>query len=80
MVVIFCSNDLFYYFLDWISHSKFLVVNFINCCFLARGLSSIYKQNSTEFLVDFQELDYFRNLMSNRLGSGFLFFKRTVVS
>ena len=57
-----------------------MVVDFINCCFLIRGLGSIYKRNSVEFLVDFRELDYFRNIMSNRLGSGFSFFKRVVVS
>ena len=35
---------------------------------MERGLGLVYKRNSVEFLVDFRELGYFRNLLSNRLG------------
>ena len=52
-----------------------MVVDFINCYFLAGGLGLIYRRNFVEFLVDFQELDYFKNLMSNRSGVRILVFQ-----
>ena len=48
---------------------------FMNCIFLARGFSPVYKQNSAEFSVDFRELGYFRNLLSYSLGVGILVFQ-----
>ena len=46
----------------------FVVVIFINCILFGKGFSLVYKQNFVEFSVDFRELGYFRNLLSNRLG------------
>ena len=46
----------------------FVEVVFMNCIFLGKGFSPVYRWNSVEFSVDFRELDYFRNLLSNRLG------------
>ena len=53
----------------------FVMRCFISCFPLAMDLDLIYKWNSAEFSVDFWELDYFRNFMSNRLGSGFSLFQ-----
>ena len=42
---------------------RFMVVVVYELYLLSRGFSSVYKRNSVEFLVDFQELEYFRNLL-----------------
>ena len=43
----------------------FVVVVVYELYLLGRGFSPAYKQNSTEFLVDFRELEFFRNLLSS---------------
>ena len=42
--------------------------------FLDKGFSLVYKRNSAEFLVNFQELGYIRSLSSYILGVGILIF------
>ena len=37
----------------------FVLIWDMNCVLLQRDFKSIYKQNSTEFLLDFPMLDYF---------------------
>ena len=39
----------------------------MNCILLSRGFSPVYSRNSIEFLVDFRELGYFRNLLQYSL-------------
>ena len=52
-----------------------MIVVFINCILFDRGLGPVYKRNSVEFLIDFRELGYFINLLSNRLGVGIFIFQ-----
>ena len=53
----------------------FVGVFFMNCIFLGRGFSPVYRRNSVEFSIDFRELGYFRNLLSYGLGVGILVFQ-----
>ena len=36
---------------------RFMVVEIVNCYFLAGGLDPIYRRNSVEFSIHFQELE-----------------------
>ena len=40
---------------------RFLLNCVLNCDFLTRGSSSVYRRNSVEFSIDFRVLEYFRN-------------------
>ena len=53
----------------------FFVINL----YFDKRLDSIFKQNFVEFLVDFRELESFRNYVP-RLGFGFPFFKQAMIS
>ena len=43
----------------------FVIVVVYELYLLDRGFSSFYKRNSVEILVNFRELEYFRNLLSS---------------
>ena len=43
----------------------FMVVVVYELYLFGRGFSLVYKRNSAEFLIDFRELEYFRNLLSS---------------
>ena len=58
----------------------FVGVIFMNCIFLDRGFSPVYRRNSVEFSIDFRELGYFRNHLPYSWESRFSFFKRVMVS
>ena len=58
--------------------TRYPVIRFVLICiyklyFLAGGLGPVYRWNSVKFLIDFRELGYFRNLMSDRSGWNFCF-------
>ena len=46
----------------------FVEIVFMNCIFLGRGFSLVYNRNSIEFLVDFREIGYFKNLLPYSFG------------
>ena len=50
-------------------------VVFINCIFLAEGLVQFIDGTLSNFLIDFRELGYFRNLLPYSLGVGILVFQ-----
>ena len=56
----------------WISLIRICGIFFYKLHFFGRGFSPLYKRNSVEFLVDFLELGYSRNLLSYSLGVGIL--------
>ena len=58
----------------------FVLICLTNCILLIGGLGSIYGQNFIELLINFRDLDYPRNFIYDRLGLGFSFFKRVVIS
>ena len=43
----------------------FVIVVVYELYLLGRGFSPVYKRNSAKFLIDFRELEYFRNLLSS---------------
>ena len=73
MVTIFCFDDVFYYFLDWLSYLGFVIVDFINYCYFGKGFRSEIQMEFCRIFGRFSGVRKFLEIMFYKLNWNFCF-------